>query len=74
MKTLLIALVILFGQQSGIVIEKTHEGGQTANDFYIVEFSDGHRQQIKADDLEPGDSITAWFLFGQPAVIRYKAN
>lgn len=74
MKSLLFALIILFGQQTGYVVQKTYEGGSTENDRYIVEVSDYHRYEIEADDLEEGDSVTVWFLFGQPALIKYRAN
>ena len=74
MKSLILALAILFGQQSGYVIQKTYEGGSTENDRYIIEVSDYHRYEIEADDLETGDHVTVWFLFGQPTLIRYKAN
>ena len=74
MKTLLLAIAILFGQQSGYVVQKTHEGGSQENDRYIVEVSDYHRYEIEADDLEEGDSVTVWFLFGQPTLIRYTAH
>lgn len=74
MKAILIALAILFGQESGYVIEKTYEGGAAENDLYIIEYSDNHRMQIEADDLEPGDAVTVWFIFGQPTIIRYRAN
>lgn len=74
MRSLLLILAILFGQQTGHVIEKTYEGGQHENDFYIIETSDSHRYQIEADDLDQGDRITVWFLFGQPTLIRYTAN
>lgn len=74
MKALILAVMILFGQEAGYVIEKTYEGGSQENDRYIVEVSDYHRYEIEADDLEAGDAVTVWFLFGQPAVIRYKAK
>lgn len=74
MKAIILTLAILFGQESGYVIEKTYEGGRTENDRYIVEVSDYHRYEIEADDLDAGDAVTVWFLFGQPAVIRYKAK
>lgn len=74
MKSLLFALIILFGQQTGYVIEKTFEGGKSENDLYIIETADYHRYQVEADDLEKGDCVTVWFLFGQPTLIKYKAN
>ena len=74
MKAVFLAMLLLFGQRSGYVIEKTYEGGQHENDLYIVELPDYQRIQIEADDLEPGDFVTVYFLFGQPAIIKYKAN
>ena len=71
MKTLFLAIAILFGQRSGYVIEKTFEGGQHENDLYIVEFTDGHRAQLEADDLEQGDFVNVYFLFGQPSFVKY---
>lgn len=73
MKAIILAIMILFGQQTGYIVEKTYEGGKTENDLYIVEFPESHRVQIESDDLEPGDCVTVWFLFGQPAVVQYKA-
>lgn len=71
MKALLLVIAILFGQQTGVIIEKTYEGGRDENDLYIVEYSGGHREQIEADDLDAGDFVTVSHLFGQPASVKY---
>lgn len=60
----------MFRKTYGTVIEQTYEGYEAEDDVYIV-LVDGELFHIVADDLQVGDSITTWTLFGQPTRTVY---
>ena len=60
----------MFRKAYGTVIEQTYEGYEAEDDVYII-LVDGELFHIVGDDLQVGDSITTWMLFGQPTRTVY---
>lgn len=60
----------MFQKAYGTVIEQTYEGYEAEDDVYII-LVDGELFRIVGDDLQVGDSITTWMLFGQPTRTVY---
>lgn len=60
----------IFQKAHGTVIEQTYEGYAAEDDVYIIDVN-GQRFHILGDDLQEGDEITTWLIFGQPSRTVY---
>lgn len=49
----------------GTVLEQTYEGWSEEDDTYIIQFEDGEKTEITADDLRAGDDVTVYFFDGR---------
>lgn len=58
----------------GTITEKTVEGGNQYNDYYIVELDNGEIHEIEADDLEVDDRVTVYFFEDEPLRTLYGAR
>lgn len=61
----------VFNKQYGTVIEKTYEGYNLENDYYLIEFTDGNIHEIESDDLQVSDYVTVWFFGNIPVRTMY---
>ncbi len=64
-------LTVLFGQY-GTVTGQTYEGWSEENDRYIITLESGEVYELEADDLNDGDRVTVYFLFGEPVRVLYE--